>query len=271
MSRRVVLAALGGLLITGTAAVAEAAVNRGHSGTGGGQGPAAGGPATAKRHGGTPGQPGNGGPASPHGHAGARGGGKPAMPVYYIEDGPKTVALTIDDGPTPAYTPEILQVLAQYGVTATFSMVGQNVASYPAIAREVAAAGHAIANHTWSHANLAVLSTAGVRDEITRASDIIHTATGQRPTVFRAPYGAWSPRLLEYCSAQGLTPLDWSVDPRDWARPGVSAIVHNILATTRTGSIILEHDGGGDRSQTVAALKIVLPHLLDEGFRFHQI
>jgi peptidoglycan/xylan/chitin deacetylase (PgdA/CDA1 family) len=76
--------------------------------------------------------------------------------------------------------------------------------------------------------------------------------------------------LLDYCAAQGLTPLDWSVDPRDWARPGVTSIVANILATTRTGSIILEHDGGGDRSQTVAALKIVLPRLLEEGFRFRQ-
>jgi peptidoglycan/xylan/chitin deacetylase (PgdA/CDA1 family) len=67
-----------------------------------------------------------------------------------------------------------------------------------------------------------------------------------------------------------MTPLDWSVDPRDWARPGVTAIVRDILRTTRSGSVILEHDGGGDRSQTVAALKIVLPRLLDEGFRFGQ-
>ena len=190
------------------------------------------------------------------------------MPVYYIDDGPMTVALTIDDGPGPVYTPQILRVLAEHGVTATFSMVGQNVASYPAIAREVAAAGHAIANHTWSHPDLPTLSPAMVRDEITRAAGAIHDATGQVPTLFRAPYGAWSPALLDYCAGQGLTPLDWSVDPRDWARPGVTAIVRNILATTRTGSIILEHDGGGDRSQTVAALTIVLPRLLDEGFRF---
>jgi peptidoglycan/xylan/chitin deacetylase (PgdA/CDA1 family) len=271
MSRRVVLAALGGLLITGTAAAAEAAVNRGHSGAGGGPHPAAGGATTAKRHGGAPGRPGNGSPAGPHGHARPQGGGTPAKPVYYVHDGPKTVALTIDDGPNPVYTPQILQVLARYGVTATFSMVGQSVASYPAIAREVAAAGHAIANHTWSHADLAAESASAVRDEITRASDIIHTATGRQPTVFRAPYGAWSPVLLDYCAAQGLTPLDWSVDPRDWARPGVTSIVANILATTRTGSIILEHDGGGDRSQTVAALKIVLPRLLDEGYRFRQV
>ena len=188
--------------------------------------------------------------------------------MYYIDDGPKTVALTIDDGPSPVYTPQILRVLEEHGVTATFSMVGQNVAYYPQVAREVASAGHLIANHTWSHQDLAALPAAAMRDEVTRAAVEIHAATGQRPALFRAPYGAWSPALLDYCATQELTPLDWSVDPQDWARPGVTAIVQDILRTTRSGSIILEHDGGGDRSQTVAALKIVLPSLLGEGFRF---
>jgi peptidoglycan-N-acetylglucosamine deacetylase len=147
-------------------------------------------------------------------------------------------------------------------------MVGNNVAYYPQVAREVASAGHLIANHTWSHQDVAALPAAAMREEVSRAAVEIHAATGQRPTLFRAPYGAWSPALLDYCAAQGLIPLDWSVDPRDWARPGVTAIVQDILRTTRSGSIILEHDGGGDRSQTVAALKIVLPRLLDKGFRF---
>jgi peptidoglycan/xylan/chitin deacetylase (PgdA/CDA1 family) len=190
--------------------------------------------------------------------------------VYYIDGGPMTVALTIDDGPSPVYTPQVLRVLREHGVTATFSMVGQNVASYRGIAREVARAGHVIANHTWSHPDMAVLPPAAMRDQITRAGEEIYAATGQWPALFRAPYGAWSPGLLDYCAAQGMTPLDWSVDPRDWARPGVTAIVRDILRTTRSGSVILEHDGGGDRSQTVAALKIVLPRLLDEGFRFGQ-
>ncbi len=86
--------------------------------------------------------------------------------------------------------------------------------------------------------------------------------------MFRAPYGVWTPTALEYCAKEGLTPLDWSVDPRDWSRPGVPAIVNTIMATTRTGSIILEHDGGGDRSQTVSALKLAIPRLLNEGYRF---
>jgi peptidoglycan/xylan/chitin deacetylase (PgdA/CDA1 family) len=86
--------------------------------------------------------------------------------------------------------------------------------------------------------------------------------------MFRAPYGAWSPTVLQRCELTGMTPLAWSVDPRDWARPGVTAIIRDIMDHTRTGSIILEHDGGGNRSQTVAALRVVLPRLLDAGYHF---
>jgi peptidoglycan-N-acetylglucosamine deacetylase len=191
-----------------------------------------------------------------------------AEPMYYVDDGPKVVALTIDDGPSPVYTPEVLQVLNEYGVTASFSMIGENAAAYPAVARDVAAAGHMIVNHTWNHIDLTRMTTAAVRQEISRATDAIHSATGVQPAMFRAPYGYWSPAVFRCCAQAGLPPLDWSVDPRDWARPGVRSIVKTIMSTTHTGSIILEHDGGGDRSQTVAALKIWLPRLLDAGYRF---
>jgi peptidoglycan-N-acetylglucosamine deacetylase len=190
------------------------------------------------------------------------------QPVYYVDDGPKVIALTIDDGPSPVYTPQVLRVLAAYGVTASFSMIGENVSYYPSVAREVADAGHTIVNHTWNHVNLTAMKTAQLRGEIDRTTDTIHSATGKRPSMFRAPYGAWSRTLLGYCANEDLLPLDWSVDPADWSRPGVSKIVSTIMRTTQTGSIILEHDGGGNRSQTVAALKIVIPRLLDEGYRF---
>ena len=190
------------------------------------------------------------------------------QPMYYIHDGPKRVALTIDDGPSPVYTPQILHLLQRYRITAAFSMIGVNVQAHPEVAREVAHAGHMIVNHTWSHPDLALMSPAAVRDEMIRGTDEIHRAIGRLPDMFRAPYGAWSPTVLQYCEQMRVTPLDWSVDPRDWSRPGVAAIVDNIMDNTRTGSIILEHDGGGNRSETVAALKIVLPRLLDKGFRF---
>jgi len=190
------------------------------------------------------------------------------LPMYHVDDGRKVIALTIDDGPSPVYTPQILRLLGTYQVTATFSMIGLEVDAYPGMAREVAAAGHMIANHTWSHIDLAVLPPVAVADQIDRATDAIHTVTGRVPTLFRAPYGAWSPAVLQRCAQAGMTPLDWSVDPRDWSRPGVASIVRNIMRNTKTGSIILEHDGGGNRSQTVAALTIVLPRLLAADYRF---
>jgi peptidoglycan-N-acetylglucosamine deacetylase len=189
-------------------------------------------------------------------------------PMFYIDDGPHAIALTIDDGPNPIYTPQILALLAKYKVTASFSMIGIDVQLYPAIARDVAAAGHVITNHTWQHLDLPALPVPAIRFQMDRATEEIHQVTGRTPEFFRAPYGDWCAAVLEHCRQTGMTPVDWSVDPRDWAMPGVSSIVENILRNTRTGSIILEHDGGGDRSQTVAALAIVIPRLLDAGYHF---
>jgi peptidoglycan-N-acetylglucosamine deacetylase len=190
------------------------------------------------------------------------------QPLYYINDASKAIALTIDDGPDPVYTPQVLSVLHKYGVTATFSMIGEHVAAYPQLARAVHDAGHKICNHTWTHSDLVGLRVPRVRDELTRAGDAIHAATGVHPVLFRAPYGAWSHAVIRQCERMQMVPLDWSVDPRDWAQPGVRRIVRNIMKNTQPGSIILEHDGGGNRSETVAALRIVLPRLLDEGYHF---
>ena len=206
------------------------------------------------------------------GHGQARPAAAPAYPLdrplYYIDNAGKAIALTIDDGPSPVYTPQVLDLLAEYHVTATFSMVGIHVAAYPYLARAVAEAGHRIANHTWTHADLAGLPADSVHRQLSRTSEAIHAATGARPTLFRAPYGAWTPTVIRQCEQMRMLPVDWSVDPRDWARPGVRHIVSDIMDKTQPGSIILEHDGGGNRSQTVAALRIVLPRLLTAGYQF---
>jgi peptidoglycan/xylan/chitin deacetylase (PgdA/CDA1 family) len=189
-------------------------------------------------------------------------------PLYYIHDDSRAIALTIDDGPDPVYTPQVLRLLHKYGVTATFSMVGIHVAAYPHLARAVAEAGHHIANHTWTHSNLVHKPAHRVHTELAWTSHAIHSATGVRAQLFRAPYGAWSPTVIRQCEQMRMMPMDWSVDPRDWMRPGVRSIVRNIMHNTHPGSIILEHDGGGNRSQTVAALGIVVPRLLREGYHF---
>jgi peptidoglycan/xylan/chitin deacetylase (PgdA/CDA1 family) len=215
---------------------------------------------------GTPGAPGaSGTPGVPGQGAVLAGDGKPE---FYVHKGPHAIALTIDDGPDPRWTPQVLALLERYRITATFCQVGQQVTRLQGLVREVAAQGHLLANHTWTHADLARSTAPRIHDEIARTGEALEQAAGSRPTFFRAPYGAWSQQVLAECRAQQLTPLDWSVDPRDWSRPGVDHITSTILRTTRPGSIILEHDGGGDRSQTVAALRIVLPRLLDEGYTF---
>ena len=116
-------------------------------------------------------------------------------PLYYIDDAAKSIALTIDDGPDPVYTPQVLRVLHRYNVTATFSMIGLHVAAYPQLARAVADAGHQIANHTWT-IDLVGLPARAVRSEVVRAGHAIHAATGVQPALFRAPYGAWSAAVI---------------------------------------------------------------------------
>ena len=190
----------------------------------------------------------------------------PTQPQYYVDDGPKVIALTLDDGPSE-YTAQILEILREHSITATFCMIGRQISANAGIVREVAAAGHHITNHTWDHSDQTKLPPKAVTAQIDRTTEAM-AHVGITPTMYRAPYGAWSHTVFEAAAAAGLRPLDWSVDPVDWSRPGVNRIVSTIMRTTRTGSIILDHDGGGDRSQTVTAMRIWLPRLLADGYRF---
>lgn len=183
--------------------------------------------------------------------------------------GHKTVALTMDDGPDPEWTPRVLEVLRGHRVTATFFMLGASAAAHPDLVRAVAAEGHQAATHTWSHKNLRELSGAGVRREIERALDAVtEGAGGVRPSLFRAPYGNWSPAVFRACAELAQRPIGWTVDPRDWDGPGASLIASRVLEQIGPRSIVLNHDGGGDRSRTVAALQTYLPQLLSDGYRF---
>jgi peptidoglycan/xylan/chitin deacetylase (PgdA/CDA1 family) len=199
--------------------------------------------------------------------AGERAG---LVPLQHVPCSAADVALTVDDGPDPEWTPKVLALLDRLDIRATFCVVGRQATAHPALVAAVAGAGHVVANHTHTHRFLATAAPARIRGEIGRAGDAVAAATGQRPTLFRAPGGEWSRAVLAECAAQGLRPLGWSVDPRDWARPGTRSIVKTLLGRTVPGSIILEHDGGGDRSQTLQALTVALPRLLDAGFRFVQ-
>ena len=191
-------------------------------------------------------------------------------PQWYVDnDGPMAIALTMDDGPDPVYTPKVLEIFEQYGIKATFNMIGQHVNSNLSLVREVSAAGHTITNHTWDHADLTHYTFSQVCGQIDECNDALANAN-QHPTIFRAPYGNWSKAVFQACAARDLRPVGWSVDPRDWDTEHVTTaqIVQNVMSHTHAHDIILEHDGGGDRAHTVAALKIFIPELLNKGFNF---
>ncbi|WIM98585.1 polysaccharide deacetylase family protein [Actinoplanes oblitus] len=191
----------------------------------------------------------------------AKAAGLPAFPS-------DAIALTIDDGPHPVWTPKILQLLDKYQVPALFCMIGNQVLGHETVAQQVTGAGHQLANHTWSHpTKLGTKPAALVQKEIHRAQAKINKTTGYVPKLFRSPGGDWSPKLLHTIAQAGLLPLDWSNDPRDWSRPGVPKIENRMLAA-HPGQILLCHDGGGDRSQTYQALRVVLPALKARGLQF---
>jgi peptidoglycan/xylan/chitin deacetylase (PgdA/CDA1 family) len=200
----------------------------------------------------------------------AKGELRGSVPQNHVPCGAADIALTIDDGPDPTWTPKVLALLSSLEIRATFCVVGSQATTHPGLVADLVHAGHAVANHTYTHRFLRGATASKVRSEITRATDAVVAAGGVRPTHFRAPGGQWSRAVLAECRRQGLHPLDWSVDPRDWSRPGSASIVRTIMTKTVPGSIILEHDGGGDRSQTLKALTVALPRLLDQGYRFVQ-
>lgn len=185
--------------------------------------------------------------------------------------GPRTVALTFDDGPTPEYTRQILDILDQYQVQATFFLLGQQVARNPDLAREIVRRGHSIANHTWDHPSLNKLSAARIDSEISATDTIIQQTTGLRPTCVRPPYGAINQTVISRINGSFHNAVDWNVDPLDWKKPGTAAIINRVLSGVRPNSIVLMHDGGGNRSQTVAALPYIITALRDRGYSFTSI
>lgn len=182
--------------------------------------------------------------------------------------GPPTVYLTFDDGPEPAYTPQVLALLADYGVKATFFVIGSKVREHPELAREVAAGGHSVQNHTLSHSDLTRLTATGMAAEIGEGARAIRDTTGRAPRCLRPPYGYLDAPTLRRTRAMGVQLVLWDLDPRDWARPGTDRIVRRVLAAVHPGAIVLLHDGGKNRGQTVAALRLLLPGLVRQGYRF---
>ncbi|GAA3394586.1 polysaccharide deacetylase family protein [Cryptosporangium minutisporangium] len=181
----------------------------------------------------------------------------------YRRTGSSAVALTFDDGPDPRWTPQVLNLLRQHRVKATFCLVGANVKAHPSLVRKIAADGHALCNHTMRHdLNLKKKSRAAILADLRETSALITRASGGVvPKYFRAPGGNWSGVIVSVARSLGMASIGWTVDPRDWTKPPASTIVSRVRASMAPGVIVLMHDGGGDRSRTVAACKVLLPDL----------
>jgi cellulose synthase/poly-beta-1,6-N-acetylglucosamine synthase-like glycosyltransferase/peptidoglycan/xylan/chitin deacetylase (PgdA/CDA1 family)/spore germination protein YaaH len=200
----------------------------------------------------------------------------PTFPVLYHQgaEDPRKVSLTFDDGPDPEWTPKILDILKARGVKAAFFIVGHNGEFNPGLVKRIVAEGHEIGNHTYTHANLTKISRTRMRLELDATQRLIESLTGRSTTLFRPPYNADStPSRLEELvplkfaesDEMGYTVVLEKIDPQDWSRPGAGVILQRVKEQRKDGNIILLHDAGGDRSQTVEALPRILDWLEARG------
>jgi peptidoglycan/xylan/chitin deacetylase (PgdA/CDA1 family) len=180
----------------------------------------------------------------------------------------KTIYLTFDDGPNPTWTPEILSLLEGYGAHASFFVIGESAKRWPGLVEREAQDGDTVGDHTWSHPTLTDLSASAVYVELGRDRNLITMLTGETLTLWRPPYEAFNASVVGTASGLGMKMQLWSVDTGDWQLPGTEVIVLRVMAALHNGMVVLFHDGGGDtRSETVAAVAILIPELEAAGYR----
>ncbi|HXQ19386.1 MAG TPA: polysaccharide deacetylase family protein [Acidimicrobiales bacterium] len=188
------------------------------------------------------------------------------LPNSPYPPGSKVVALSFDDGPSPVYTPQILGILKAYRAPASFEIIGSEGAADPAQLQQEAAGGFALVNHTWEHVDLATQSPAGWVGEVDATDNLIASVTHRSVSCLRPPYGYTNGAVVSQLAQRGLGELMWDVDPSDYLRPGASVIAQRVLSALQPGAIIVMHDGGGDRSQTVAALPAIINGIRSAGY-----
>ena len=185
--------------------------------------------------------------------------------------GSRVLYLTFDDGPSPRWTPQVLELLRRYRAQATFFVVGSLVDAYPALVRRLVREGHALGNHTYGHIRLTRMSEREFAAELERADAAIRRVTGTSSLWLRPPYGAIDASTRVRAARRGYRLVMWDVDPQDWRQPSAESIAAHVLGNARPGAIVLLHDGGGDRSQTIAALERILSGLCGRGYSFRTL
>jgi peptidoglycan/xylan/chitin deacetylase (PgdA/CDA1 family) len=192
---------------------------------------------------------------------------------YSMQTTQKVVALTFDDGPNPPYTEQLLDVLKENHISATFFLIGQNVEKHPELVKRIAAEGHQLGNHTYHHIDLLKADRKVIADEVDRTNQAIFAASGIMPHLVRPPHGFRDPVVMEMMADRGLKVVEWSVMSRDWLNPGVDTIVERTVSKVKNGSIILLHDGDGiesqkPRAQTIEATRRIIQILSAQGYKF---
>ena len=182
--------------------------------------------------------------------------------------GGDSVALTFDDGPNPVDTPRLLEVLREHRVEAVFCLWGDHVREYPELVRAIVADGHTLGNHSMHHEDMGAWKPERIRADLERAGALIRRAAPGAPIrYFRAPYGRWG-STAAVAAQLGMQPLGWRLAIGDWEPPGTDELVRRLAEGITPGAVVLMHDGGGDRSQTVAAVDRIIPELRSRGWHF---
>lgn len=188
--------------------------------------------------------------------------------LWEIKTDEKIVALTFDDGPHKKYTPEILDLLEKYNAKATFFVVGEHAEKNPEIVLKMYEDGHELAIHTYTHPLRT--NVPNLMKEIKQTHETLYGITGFSPTLFRPVEGQYTDAMIEAIVKEGYKVVMWSwhLDTMDWKSPGADKIVDTVLNGVKEGSVVLFHDGGGNRQQTIKALEKIIPELEKEGYKF---
>lgn len=183
----------------------------------------------------------------------------------------KVIALSFDDGPHPTYTVQILDILKEYDIKATFFVLGIHAEKYPEIIKRQVAEGHEIGNHSYSHIDMRKATKKQIKEEFEKTQEIIYSISNIKPKLFRPPYGNYNNDVIEVVSSDEIQIVLWTFyqDSKDWSNPGVDTIVNTTLSKVQNGDIILLHDYVYKKeSHTVEALKIIIPSLIEKGYKF---
>jgi peptidoglycan-N-acetylglucosamine deacetylase len=185
-----------------------------------------------------------------------------------IHTSQRKVAITFDDGPNSVYTPQILDIFSKAKGKATFFMIGEQMTNHPEVVKQVADQGHEIGNHTFTHPKLSQLSVEDCREEIEQTEKLIEEMTGQKPVIFRPPYLDYNQDTVSILQQKGYSMIGaLNLEALDWEQPGVEHIFEKSKDVVKNGGILIFHDGFGDRSQTIEAVRMLVSELTSQDYQ----